>query len=80
MTICRVPGRLDWHLTENTTLRGFARYTSAQVGLPEYSNFFPGAPLDPNANQRYEFMLFKGEIDSHPTDKLSLRVFRFFCA
>jgi vitamin B12 transporter len=71
-------GRLDWHLNENTTLRGFARYTSAQVGLPEYSNFYPGAPLDPSANQRYDFMLFKGEVDSHPTDKLAIHYFGSF--
>ncbi|MGH8338125.1 MAG: TonB-dependent receptor, partial [Gammaproteobacteria bacterium] len=71
-------GRLDWHITENTTLRGFARYTAAQVGLPEYSNEDFGAPLDPNANQRDEFMLFKGEVDSHPTAKLALRYFGSF--
>ncbi|HUN57709.1 MAG TPA: TonB-dependent receptor [Candidatus Binataceae bacterium] len=71
-------GRLDWHVTDNTTLRGFARYTTAQVGLPEYSNEDFGAPLDPNANQRDEFMLFKGEVDSHPTEKLSLRYFGSF--
>ncbi|HTT75480.1 MAG TPA: TonB-dependent receptor [Candidatus Binataceae bacterium] len=71
-------GRLDWHITDNTTLRGFARYTTAQAGLPEYSNEDPGAPIDPNANQRYEFMLFKGEVDSHPIEKLALRYFGSF--
>jgi vitamin B12 transporter len=70
--------RLDWHLSDNTTLRGFARYTRADVGLPEFSNETIGAPLDPNANQRDEFMLFKGEIDSHPTEKLLLRAFGSF--
>ena len=70
--------RLDYHLTDSTTLRGFARYTRADVGLPEFSNFNAGAPKDPNANQRDEFMLFKGEIDSHPTEKLLLRAFGSF--
>jgi vitamin B12 transporter len=70
--------RLDYHLTENTTLRGFARYSRANVGLPEFSNETVGAPKDPNANQRDEFMLFKGEIDSHPTEKLLLRAFGSF--
>jgi hypothetical protein len=29
--------RLDFHLDENTTLRGFARYIRANVGLPFFS-------------------------------------------
>ncbi|HTY56330.1 MAG TPA: TonB-dependent receptor [Candidatus Binataceae bacterium] len=66
--------RLDYHITETTTLRVFARYTGADVGLPEFSNTDPGAPLDPTAHQRTEFMLFKAEIESHLTDKLTLRV------
>jgi vitamin B12 transporter len=70
--------RLDWHLTDNTTARAFTRYTRADVGLMEYSNYSVGAPLDPNANQRDEFMLFKGEIDSHLTDKLLVRTFGSF--
>src|SRR5208283_5781312 len=48
------------------------------VGLAELSNETVGAPKDPNANQRDEFMLFKGEIDSHPTEKLLLRAFGSF--
>ena len=50
---------------------------SAQsLGLsPEFSNPDPGAPLDPTAHQRTEFMLFKGEVDSHVTDKLLVRWF-----
>lgn len=70
--------RLDYHLTDNTILRGFARYSRACAGLPEFSNFFPGAPTDPNANQRDEFMLFKGEIDSQLTEKLLVRAFGSF--
>jgi vitamin B12 transporter len=70
--------RVDYHLTDNTTLRGFARYTFADVGLPEFSNTYPGGPLDPNAHQRTEFMLYKGEVDSHLTDKLLVRMFGSF--
>ena len=40
---------------------------------PEFSNPDPGDPLDPTAHQRTEFMLFKGEVDSHVTDKLLVR-------
>ena len=72
--------RLDWHLTDDTTIRGFGRYTSANVGLPEFSNFAVNPPslLDPTAHQRTEFMLFKGEIDSHITEKLLVRAFGSF--
>jgi vitamin B12 transporter len=70
--------RLDYHLTDNTTLRGFARYSRACAGLPELSNETPGAFKDPNANQRDEFMLFKGEIDSQVTEKLLVRAFGSF--
>jgi vitamin B12 transporter len=67
--------RLDYHLTDDTVLRAFARYTFADVGLPESQNFLPGNPLDPNTHQRTEFMLYKGELDSHITDKLLVRMF-----
>ncbi len=72
--------RLDYHLTDDTVLRAFARYTFADVGLPEFSNEDPGAPLDPTAHQRTEFMLYKGEVDSHLTDKLLVQVVRIICA
>lgn len=65
--------RLDYHLTDATTLRMFARYTGADVGLPTFSNENVGNPLDPTAHQRTEFMLFKGEIESHLTDQLLVR-------
>jgi vitamin B12 transporter len=71
-------GRLDYHLTDDTVLRAFARYTFANVGLPEFSNGDPGSPLDPTAHQRTEFMLYKGEVDSHLTDKLLVRWFGSF--
>jgi vitamin B12 transporter len=70
--------RLDYHLTNDTVLRGFARYTFADVGLPEFSNTDPGAPLDPTAHQRTEFMLYKGEVESRVTDKLIVRGFGSF--
>jgi vitamin B12 transporter len=70
--------RLDYHLTDDTVLRAFARYTFADVGLSEFSNDDPGNPLDPTAHQRTEFMLYKGEIDSHLTDKLLVRMFGSF--
>ncbi|MBV8774872.1 MAG: TonB-dependent receptor, partial [Deltaproteobacteria bacterium] len=54
--------RLDYHLDENTTIRGIARYTRANVSLPGFS-IASGIPLNPNAHQRNEFMLYKGEID-----------------
>ena len=31
--------RLDYHLTDDTVLRAFARYTFADVGLPEFAKF-----------------------------------------
>ena len=70
--------RLDYHLTDDTVLRAFARYTFADVGLSEFSNDDPGNPLDPTAHQRTEFMLYKGEVDSHLSDKLLVRMFGSF--
>lgn len=70
--------RLDYHLTDDTVLRAFARYTFADVGLAESNNFLPGNPLDSSTHQRTEFMLYKGEIDSHITDKLLVRTFGSF--
>ncbi len=66
--------RLDYHLTDATTLRMFARYIGADVGLPEFSNDDPGSPLDPTAHQRTEIMLFKGEVEHHFGEKLLVRV------
>jgi vitamin B12 transporter len=56
--------RLDYHLEPDTTLRGFARYTRANASLSSFS-IAAGIPLNPNAHQRNEFMLYKGEIDHH---------------
>ena len=46
------------------------------VGISQ--NFLPGNPLDPTTHQRTEFMLYKGEMDSHITDKLLVRWFGSF--
>ena len=68
--------RLDYHLTDDTVLRAFARYTFADVGLPESQNFLPpGNSARPHTHQRTEFMLYKGELDSRITDKLLVRMF-----
>lgn len=69
--------RLDYHLDENTTIRGFARYTRANVSLASYSDSL-GIPLNPNAHQRTEFMLFKGEIDRQVGEHLAVHTSAFF--
>lgn len=69
--------RLDYHLDENTTLRGFARYIRANVSLPSFS-VNSGIPLNPNTHQRNEFMLFKGEIDRQFGEHLLTRMSAFF--
>jgi vitamin B12 transporter len=61
--------RLDYHLDENTAIRGFARYTRANVSLANYSVYL-GIANNPNAHQRNEFMLYKGEIDHKFGDRL----------
>ncbi|HLW72311.1 MAG TPA: TonB-dependent receptor [Candidatus Binataceae bacterium] len=69
--------RLDYHLDENTTIRGFARYIRANVSLVSNS-IASGIPLNPNAHQRNEFMLFKGEIDHQFSERLSTRLSAFY--
>ncbi|MGH7880499.1 MAG: TonB-dependent receptor, partial [Candidatus Binataceae bacterium] len=69
--------RLDYHLDENTTLRGFARYIRANVSLPSFS-VAGGIPLNPDAHQRNEFMLYKGEIDHQFGERLSARLSAFY--
>jgi vitamin B12 transporter len=69
--------RLDYHLDENTTLRGFARYIRANVGLASFS-VAGGIPLNPNAHQRNEFMLYEGVIDRRFGDRLSAHLSAFF--
>lgn len=64
--------RLDWHATDDTTVRGFARYNRSNVSLVNFS-VASGVPIDPNAHQRNEFMLFKGEVEHRFTDQLTAR-------
>jgi vitamin B12 transporter len=68
---------LDYHLDEDTTLRGFAHYIRANVSLPQFS-VFSGVALNPNAHQRNEFMLYKGEIDRRFGERLHARLSGYF--
>jgi vitamin B12 transporter len=70
-------GRLDYHLGDDTVLRGFARYIASNVSLPNFL-VFSGVPLDSTAHQRDEFMLFKGEVEHHFGENLLARVNAFF--
>jgi len=70
-------GRLDYHLSDDTVIRGFARYIASNVSLPNF-NVFSGSALDPTAHDRNEFMLFKGEIEHHFGDNLLVRTNSFF--
>jgi vitamin B12 transporter len=69
--------RLDYHLDENTTLHGFARYIRANVSLASFS-VASGIPLNPNAHQRNEFMLFKGGIDRQFGERILVRSSAFY--
>jgi len=62
--------RLDYHLDDKTTIRGFARYTRSNVSLVDFT-VASGDPINPVAHQRGEFMLFKGEIERRVTDHLT---------
>ncbi|HWN58981.1 MAG TPA: TonB-dependent receptor, partial [Methylomirabilota bacterium] len=70
-------GRLDYHLGDDTVLRGFARYIASNVSLPNF-NVFSGSALDPTAHQRNEFMLYKGEVEHHFGEKLLVRANAYF--
>jgi len=69
--------RLDYHLGDDTVIRGFARYIASNVSLPNFL-VASGVPLDSTAHQRDEFMLFKGEVEHHFGDNLLARVSAFF--
>ncbi|HXZ87000.1 MAG TPA: TonB-dependent receptor, partial [Candidatus Binataceae bacterium] len=69
--------RLDYHLDENTTLHGFARYIRANVSLASFS-IAEGIALNPNAHQRNEFMLYKGGVDRRFGDRLLVRTSAFY--
>jgi vitamin B12 transporter len=69
--------RLDYHLDDDTVVRGFARYYRANVSLSQYS-VFSGIALDPTAHEREEFMLFNGEIEHHFGARLMVRANSYF--
>jgi vitamin B12 transporter len=68
--------RLDYHLSPDTTFTGFARYIRANVSLVNFSNFL--TPVDPNAHQRNEFMLYNGVVTHQFSDRLEGRMSTFF--
>jgi vitamin B12 transporter len=68
--------RLDYQASENTEVRGFARYFRSNVSLANFANFT--TPVDPNAHQRDEFMLFKGEVDHRFGSRLKTNVQAYF--
>jgi vitamin B12 transporter len=68
--------RLDYHLDEDTTLTGFARYMRANISLVDFSNFL--TPVDPNAHERNEFMLYNGVITHRFSDRIDGRMNVFF--
>ncbi len=68
--------RLDYQPTADTAVRGFARYFRSNVSLANLTNFIPA--IDPNAHEREEFMLFKGEIDHRFGERLRTNVSSYF--
>jgi vitamin B12 transporter len=64
--------RLDYRPDAETTVRGFARYIRSNLSLVNFSNFVE--PIDPDAHQRNEFMLFKGEVERSLGDRLTARI------
>ncbi len=69
--------RLDYHLDDATTVRGFARYIRSNVSLVNFSEF-SGFPINPTAHQRNEFMLYKAEIERRFMERLVTRVNAFY--
>ena len=68
--------RLDYHLSPDTKFTGFARYIRSNVSLVNFSNFL--TPVDPNAHQRNEFMLYNGVVTHEFSDRLEGRMSVFF--
>jgi|GEM_PF-321097 len=68
--------RLDYHLSPDTKFTGFARYIRSNVSLVNLSNFI--TPVDPNAHQRNEFMLYNGVVTHQFSDRLEGRMSGFF--
>jgi vitamin B12 transporter len=71
--------RLDYHLTDDTTIRGFARYFRSNVSLSNFSiSNFPPIIDNPTAHERGEFMLFNGAIEHHFSEQLVATANAFF--
>jgi len=68
--------RLDYHLSPDTKFTGFARYIRSNVSLVNFSDFL--TPVDPNAHQRNEFMLYNGVVTHQFSDRLEGRMSVFF--
>ena len=68
--------RLDYHVDDKTTVRGFGRYYRSNVSLVDLTNF--EGIQNPVAHQRGEFMLFNLEIERRITDQLTARASAFF--
>jgi vitamin B12 transporter len=68
--------RVDYHLSPDTKFTGFARYIRSNVSLVNFSNFL--TPVDPNAHQRNEFMLYNGVVTHQFSDGLDGRMSTFF--
>lgn len=64
--------RLDVTPTPQGWLRGFFRYSGAKVGLFNNNNFLSGP--DPDARQRTDFVLLKGEWEHVLADAFSYRL------
>lgn len=64
--------RLDEHLSDDTVVRFFARYSRSNVSLVNFA-IASGFPIDPTAHQRDEFMLFKGALEHRFGDNLLVR-------
>jgi vitamin B12 transporter len=54
-------GRLDYQLTDDTSLKGIFRFVKTDLGLFNNNNFVPGNPGDPNAREAVEQYLGKLE-------------------
>jgi vitamin B12 transporter len=68
--------RLDYHLSPDTKFTGFARYIRSNLSLVNFSDFL--TPVDPNAHQRNEFMLYNGVVTHQFSDRLEGRMSVFF--
>jgi vitamin B12 transporter len=68
--------RVDYHLDPDTKFTGFARYIRSNLSLVNFSNFL--TPVDPNAHQRNEFMLYNGVVTHQFSDRLDGRMSVYF--